>query len=170
MQLLRCALSQGALLLIVVGVVVSVLFDSQATVQHKPPAATKTWSSLVQVTENPANPAFKKLLVESSPWSVAWDIWEYGVTGTHKISFAKAQDGKTFAGRMFDFTSTSSSTPGPLKNIALKENNCIQFNSQRGHEYNYCLTDSGELKGTMEGVSSRGNDFTADAVAKPAAR
>ena len=114
--------------------------------------------------------AFKKLLAQNSPWSVTWDISEYGVTGTHKISFAHAEDSITLTGRMFDFGSTSSSTPGPLKSITLRENNCVRFFSQRGHEYNYCLTDDGEIKGTMEGTSSGGSDFTADAVAKPTER
>ena len=168
MQFIRAIALCG--IFIGIGAMVSMPFGSQAAAQYEPAAATRTSSSLIQVAENPADRAFKNTLIQSSPWSVTWDIWEYGVTGTHKISFAQAQDGKTFTGRMFDFTSTSSSTPGPLKNIALKENNCIRFVSGRGHEYNYCLTDDGKLQGTMEGTSSRGNDFTADAVAKPTAR
>ncbi len=113
--------------------------------------------------------AFARLLVEKSPWRVTWEILEYSVTGRHTISFDGATNGAPLTGRMFGFDSDSSSTPGPLKNIALnpKKDNCIRFNSQRGHEYNYCLTKEGTLKGTMEGVSPGGNDFEASAVAKP---
>ena len=113
--------------------------------------------------------AFARLLVEKSPWRVTWEILEYSVMGRHTISFDGATKGAPLTGRMFDLDVDSRSTPGPLKNIALKpeKGNCIRFNIQRGHEFNYCLTDEGTLKGTMEGISGSGKDFEASAVAKP---
>ncbi len=113
--------------------------------------------------------AFARLLVEKSPWSVTWVLWEVSLVGTHKISFVGATDGTTLTGRIFD--NSRGSSPGPLMNITLKNGdghkNCVQFKSPAGFKYNYCLTEEGTLKGTVKGVTISGYDVDAEVVAKP---
>lgn len=168
MQFIRAITICG--IFIGIGAMVSMLFSSQAAAQYEPTAATRTLSSLIQVAENPADRAFKNMLIKNSPWSVTWE--RVTRSGTHKINFAFAEDGTTLTGGFFD--SSSASRPGPMKNIVLKVNdgkNCIHLvSSMSDNEYDYCLQENGTLTGTQRGWTSTGNPKEGTVIARPALR
>lgn len=150
--------------LVVSAAVASGLISAQATAQQQSSTSAKDFTAAAQVAQSLDEAAFKQMLVKNSPWNVEW-----GLEGrTHKISFALENDGTTLTGKFF--SSSSSSSDQPMKDIVPRKN-CVRFvASNSGNTYDYCLTEKGTLKGTMSGISRSGNRFNYDAVAKPASR
>lgn len=108
--------------------------------------------------------AFKKLIVESSPWSVAWNNSFYD--GTFKIRFAVA--GGNITGELFD--NSGGRSDGALKNIVIHDNRCVSFLSHTDTKYDYCLEENGVLTGTQEYTSNLGVTSEGTTVALPRGR
>ena len=120
----------------------------------------------VQVAASTDETAFKSMLVKNSPWKVEWKNTTYNSSGTHDISFALGKDGVMLGGM---FLGSTRSPPGPLSDIVLK-GDCVSLKLSTGSKYDYCLVGDKTLKGPYNGMTSGGNFFAGDAIAKPTAR
>lgn len=113
--------------------------------------------------------AFKKVLVENSPWSVAWENDGDGglLSGTHKIRFMT--DGTVIAGELF--ASSSGTRSSAMESLKFKNNTCVKFTSgASGREYSYCLQPDGTLTGDYEGMRNDGASYGGEVTATPAKR
>lgn len=170
MQGVRRKSLHATLRLVVLATFASVLFAAQAAAQQQPSTSAKDLIAATEVAQSLDESAFKKMLVKSSPWTVVTES-QRGTTWTSTYTFALGSDGATLTGKRYD---SFNRPDGEVEKVTIKKD-CVSYVirfSDRAQEnkYNCCLAADGTLKGTYEGVSSRGNSYTGGVVAKPSAK
>ena len=148
----------------------SASFAAHATAQRQSNAIAIDSVTPTEVAQAPDESAFKQMLIKGSPWTVVTES-QRGTKWTSTYNFALGSDGATLAGKRYD---SFNRPDGEVEKITIKKD-CVSYVisfSDRAQEnkYNCCLAADGTLKGTYEGVSSRGNAYTGGVVAKPAGR